>query len=85
MTVRVWGLAAGRPRLSPVDIALQLDFAPRAMVEEAVMETGMLDYAGIHLRIVALVESSRSAAARSVNALMTATYWEIGRNFVDFE
>jgi predicted nuclease of restriction endonuclease-like (RecB) superfamily len=43
------------------------------------------DYGGIHGDIVALLEAARSAAARSVNALMTATYWEIGRRLVEFE
>lgn len=43
------------------------------------------DYAGIHGDIVALLESARRAAARSVNALMTASYWEIGRRIVEFE
>jgi hypothetical protein len=43
------------------------------------------DYAGIHGDIVALLEAARRAAARSVNALMTATYWEIGRRIVEFE
>ena len=43
------------------------------------------DYNGIHGDIVALLESTRRAAARSVNALMTATYWEIGRRIVAFE
>jgi predicted nuclease of restriction endonuclease-like (RecB) superfamily len=43
------------------------------------------DYKGIHGDIVAILESSRRAAARSVNALMTATYWEIGRRVVEFE
>jgi hypothetical protein len=28
--------------------------------------------------VVSLIESARHAAARSVNALMTATYWAIG-------
>jgi predicted nuclease of restriction endonuclease-like (RecB) superfamily len=37
------------------------------------------------LRIVELLESSRRAAVRSVNALMTATYWEIGHSIVEFE
>jgi hypothetical protein len=35
--------------------------------------------------IVALLEAARRAAARSVNALMTATYWEIGRRIVEFD
>ena len=43
------------------------------------------DYKGIHGDIVSILESSRRAAARSVNALMTATYWEIGRRVVEFE
>ena len=43
------------------------------------------DYAAVHADIVALLESARRAAARSVNALMTASYWEIGRRIVEFE
>jgi predicted nuclease of restriction endonuclease-like (RecB) superfamily len=42
-------------------------------------------YDGIRSDIVALLESARHAAARSVNALMTASYWEIGRRIVEFE
>jgi hypothetical protein len=42
-------------------------------------------YSGIHGDIVALLEAARHAAARSVNALMTASYWEIGRRIVEFE
>lgn len=43
------------------------------------------DCSGVHGDIVALLERARSATARSVNALMTATYWEIGRRIVEFE
>lgn len=42
-------------------------------------------YAGIHNGIVELVDAARQAAARSVNALMTASYWEIGRRIVEAE
>jgi predicted nuclease of restriction endonuclease-like (RecB) superfamily len=42
-------------------------------------------YSGMHGDIVALLESARRTAARSVNALMTASYWEIGRRIVEFE
>lgn len=42
-------------------------------------------YAEFHSTIVGLLEFSRRIAARSVNALMTATYWEIGRIIVEFE
>jgi len=43
------------------------------------------DYGDIHIGIVELLESARRVAARSVNALMTASYWEIGRRIVEFE
>jgi len=43
------------------------------------------DYAAVHADIVALLEAGRRAAARSVNALMTASYWAIGRRIVEFE
>lgn len=43
------------------------------------------EYAAVHTDIVALLESARRAAARSVNALMTASYWEIGRRIVELE
>ena len=42
-------------------------------------------YAGIHSGIVDLLDAARQAAARSVNALMTASYWEIGRRIVEAE
>ena len=32
-----------------------------------------------------LLDAARQAAARSVNALMTASYWEIGRRIVEAE
>jgi predicted nuclease of restriction endonuclease-like (RecB) superfamily len=35
--------------------------------------------------IAHLLESARRASARTVNAVMTATYWEIGRRIVEFE
>jgi predicted nuclease of restriction endonuclease-like (RecB) superfamily len=32
-----------------------------------------------------LLETARRASARTVNAFMTATYWEVGRRIVEFE
>jgi len=43
------------------------------------------DYAAVHADIVALLEAARRAAARSVNAVMTTTYWSVGRRIVQFE
>jgi len=40
-------------------------------------------YSLIHKGIVELLDAARHAAARSVNALMTASYWEIGRRIVE--
>lgn len=42
-------------------------------------------YNGIHCGIVELLDAARQAAARSVNALMTASYWEVGRRIVEAE
>jgi predicted nuclease of restriction endonuclease-like (RecB) superfamily len=50
-----------------------------------ILPAGGDGYARIHGDIVALLEGARCAAARSVNALMTASYWEIGRRIVDFD
>jgi predicted nuclease of restriction endonuclease-like (RecB) superfamily len=42
-------------------------------------------YEAVLAGVTALLESARHAAARSVNAVMTATYWEIGRRIVEEE
>lgn len=42
-------------------------------------------YAVVHVDIVDLLQAARAQAARSVNALMTASYWEIGRRIVEAE
>lgn len=34
--------------------------------------------------IAALLDAARRQAARSVNSILTATYWEIGRRIVEF-
>ncbi len=43
------------------------------------------NYEATLAEVVELLESARRAAARSVNAIMTATYWEIGRHIVEHE
>jgi predicted nuclease of restriction endonuclease-like (RecB) superfamily len=42
-------------------------------------------YPGLVGGISELLEAARRASARTVNAFMTATYWEIGRRIVEFE
>lgn len=43
------------------------------------------DYSSLVGSTGELLEAARRASARAVNALMTATYWEIGRRIVEFE
>lgn len=43
------------------------------------------EYSAVHSEIVLLLDAARRAAARSVNAVMTATYWEIGRRIVELD
>ncbi|RLC23264.1 MAG: DUF1016 domain-containing protein [Deltaproteobacteria bacterium] len=43
------------------------------------------EYGSLVVDITKLLENSRRTSARSVNAIMTATYWEIGRRIVEFE
>lgn len=43
------------------------------------------EYTAVLAEVAELLESARRAAARSVNVLMTATYWEIGRRIVELE
>ncbi len=35
--------------------------------------------------VVELLEQARKASVRSINAVMTATYWEVGRRIVEYE
>jgi predicted nuclease of restriction endonuclease-like (RecB) superfamily len=42
-------------------------------------------YDNIRTGIVELLKAARSAAARNVNSIMTAAYWEIGRRIVTVE
>ena len=49
---------------------------PAAMIPAA-------DYGGLLGDVVLLLETARRTTARAVNAVMTATYGEIGRRIVD--
>ncbi len=44
-----------------------------------------MDYSGFLRDISELLEEARHTSARAVNAILTATYWEIGRRIVEFE
>jgi hypothetical protein len=53
--------------------------------QKSIFQTPSGKYAGLIGGIAQLLETARHNAARTVNALMTATYWEIGRRIVEFE
>jgi len=53
--------------------------------QKAIFQTPSGKYDGLIGGIAQLLETARHNAARTVNALMTATYWEIGRRIVEFE
>jgi DUF1016 N-terminal domain len=53
--------------------------------KKAISRTLSAEYDGLIGDIARLLEMARRTAARTVNALMTATYWEIGRRIVEFE
>ena len=46
---------------------------------------GPIAYGGLVSAIADLLEKARRGAARAVNSILTATYWEIGRRIVEFE
>jgi predicted nuclease of restriction endonuclease-like (RecB) superfamily len=48
-------------------------------------EAPLSGYDDVLNEFVELIESARRASARAVNAVMTATYWEIGRRIVERE
>jgi predicted nuclease of restriction endonuclease-like (RecB) superfamily len=49
------------------------------------MTTISENYNNIRAGIVDLLKAARSAAARNVNSIMTAVYWEIGRRIIETE
>ena len=53
--------------------------APAALTAQSKGYTSFFD------EVSTLLKASRHASARAVNAVMTATYWEIGRRIVEFE
>ena len=58
---------------------------PSESVKLPAREIAVPEYDTVVSDIAHLLESARRQAARSVNALMTATYWLIGRRIVEFE
>jgi predicted nuclease of restriction endonuclease-like (RecB) superfamily len=53
--------------------------------DSRIMSVDEKGYDGLLTGVSELLEQARHAAARSVNQILTATYWEIGRRIVEFE
>lgn len=54
-------------------------------VTNAVVPVSSSDYGRLVSGISHLLEQARRTAARSINSILTATYWEIGRRIVEHE
>jgi predicted nuclease of restriction endonuclease-like (RecB) superfamily len=52
---------------------------------QGLVPSGPGEYGGLVTGIADLLEQARRGAARAVNSILTATYWEIGRRIVEFE
>ncbi len=48
-------------------------------------DRSIIGYDTVLSDVVDLLESARRASARTINTIITATYWEIGRRIVEFE
>ncbi len=57
----------------------------RKLSKVAQPEPQLPGYDQVLVSLVERLESARRAAARSVNAIMTATYWAVGQRIVEFE
>lgn len=57
----------------------------RAKQDAAIATRPAPAYDALLGEIAGLLEEARRTSARAINALMTATYWEIGRRLVEFE
>jgi predicted nuclease of restriction endonuclease-like (RecB) superfamily len=57
--------------------------APKGSSQKAIIP--IEGYDSIVSELIDFIDGARRVSARSVNAVMTATYWEIGRRMVKFE
>jgi hypothetical protein len=54
-------------------------------VEKTARALTVPGYNSVLSDVVELLDAARRASARTVNAIMTATYWELGRRIVEYE
>ncbi|MEK6675064.1 MAG: PDDEXK nuclease domain-containing protein [Planctomycetota bacterium] len=56
-----------------------------AQRQAGIIRATRAEYGGLLTGISSLLETARQAAARSINSVLTTTYWEIGRRIVEHE
>ena len=79
LTLRVT-IGDTEPRCGAKETGMAKRQKPTGMI---VPQTG--GYPELVAGISELLERARRTAARSVNSILTATYWEIGRRIVEYE
>jgi predicted nuclease of restriction endonuclease-like (RecB) superfamily len=57
----------------------------RKKAKAELVPAGAADYDGLVASISHLLEQARQATVRATNAILTATYWEVGRQIVEYE
>jgi hypothetical protein len=57
----------------------------KATPTKAIVVAARSDYGPLLTGISSLLEQARRGVARAANAIMTATYWEVGRRIVEHE
>lgn len=58
---------------------------PTARATPVARSAGLVAYGDLIGGIAEVLEAARRSSVRAVNAVMTATYWEIGRRIVEYE
>ena len=58
---------------------------PARAKTKPVKTTKAASYPSLLRTLVTLLDEARRASARTVNVIMTATYWQVGRHIVEFE
>lgn len=81
-------MAKGGIKISVVEYCDRASGASHAVREARMTQRTIQkweDYDRLIGGISKVLKTARRASARSVNAIMTAAYWEIGRRIVEFE
>ena len=64
---------------------LEVPMKKKSSAKKTTRAISVPSYDSVLSGIVELLDTARRASARTVNAIMTATYWELGRRIVELE